>query len=51
MRPETKYARNGEVYIAYQVSGSGPVDLIWAPGTVSHLDLDWETPARARLFE
>jgi pimeloyl-ACP methyl ester carboxylesterase len=30
------------VSIAYQVSGNGPVDLVFAPGTVSHLDLDWD---------
>lgn len=51
MRPETKYARSGDVHVAYQVTGSGPVDMIWAPGTVSHLDMDWEWPARARFFE
>ncbi|MBI1756877.1 MAG: adenylate/guanylate cyclase domain-containing protein [Fimbriimonas ginsengisoli] len=33
------------------MNGEGPPDLIWAPGTMSHLDLDWENPARARLFE
>jgi pimeloyl-ACP methyl ester carboxylesterase len=41
--PETRYVRSGDVNIAYQVSGEGqPIDLVWAPGTVSHLDLDWE---------
>ncbi len=34
MRPETKYARSGDIYVAYQVTGSGPVDVVWAPGTV-----------------
>ena len=38
------------MYIAYQVSGSGPFDLVLAPGTVSHLDLDWERPARAEFL-
>lgn len=51
MRPETRYARSGKVNIAYQVTGSGPVDLVWAPGTVSHLDLDWEWPPKARFLE
>ena len=51
MRPETKYARSGDIYVAYQVTGSGPVDVVWAPGTVSHLDMDWEWPARARFLE
>lgn len=51
MRPETKYARSGDVFVAYQVTGSESVDVIWAPGTVSHLDMDWEWPPRARFLE
>ena len=51
MLPETKYALSGDTYVAYQVTGNGPVDLVWAPGTVSHLDLDWDTPVRAHFFE
>ena len=50
MRPQTKYARSGEVHVAYQITGSGPIDIVWAPGTVSHLDLDWERPDGVRLF-
>ncbi len=37
--------------IAYQITGDGPIDVVWAPGTMSHLDLDWEVPARALFFE
>src|SRR3954468_21510505 len=36
-----KYARSDDVRIAYQISGDGPFDVVWAPGTMSHLDLDW----------
>ncbi|HEX4836723.1 MAG TPA: adenylate/guanylate cyclase domain-containing protein [bacterium] len=50
MQPETKYARSGEIRVAYQVTGEGPVDLVWAPGTASHLDLDWDFPAKARFI-
>ncbi|HXY71635.1 MAG TPA: adenylate/guanylate cyclase domain-containing protein [Actinomycetota bacterium] len=51
-RPETRYAKSGDVHVAYQVTGAGPVDLVWAPGTSSHLDLDWDPSSpRARLFE
>jgi class 3 adenylate cyclase len=50
-RPETQYARSGSISIAYQVSGGGPYDLVWTPGIVSHLDLDWEWPPRARFLE
>ncbi len=51
MHPKTHYARNGEVMIAYQVTGDGPVDVVLAPGTMSHLDLDWEIPSRAQFYE
>lgn len=51
MLPKTKYARSGDVHIAYQISGDGPVDVVWAPGTMSHLDLDWEIPRRALFLE
>ena len=37
--PETRYARSGDVRIAYQVTGSGPLDLVFVPGFVSNLDL------------
>jgi class 3 adenylate cyclase len=49
--PETLYARSGDVNVAYQVTGRGDVDLVWAPGTISHLDLDWEWPSKARVIE
>ena len=40
-QPKTSYARNGEVSIAYQLVGNGPLDLVFVPGFVSHLDLWW----------
>jgi pimeloyl-ACP methyl ester carboxylesterase len=49
--PKTKYARSGDVCIAYQITGNGPFEVVWAPGTMSHLDLDWEIPHRALFFE
>ena len=51
MLPKTKYARSDDVRIAYQITGAGPFDVVWAPGTMSHLDLDWEIPQRALFFE
>ncbi len=51
MRPETKYAKSGDVQVAYQVTGEGPIDLVVAPGTVSHLDLAWEWPSSALRIE
>jgi len=50
MLPATKYARSDGICIAYQVTGEGP-PVIWAPGTMSHLDMDWENPRRAMFFE
>jgi class 3 adenylate cyclase len=47
--PETRYARSGEVAIAYQVLGDGPLDLVFAP-PISHLELEWETPASAAFY-
>ncbi|MBD0338301.1 MAG: adenylate/guanylate cyclase domain-containing protein [Thermoleophilia bacterium] len=44
---ETLYARSGDVNIAYQVVGEGPLDLVLVPGWVSHLDVDWEGPELA----
>jgi pimeloyl-ACP methyl ester carboxylesterase len=43
--PTTRYALNGDVHIAFQVIGDGPVDLVVAPGFVSHCDLNWTVPA------
>ncbi len=48
--PETRYARSGDVGIAYQVLGEGGLDLVLAYPWVSHLDLQWESPAIARFM-
>jgi pimeloyl-ACP methyl ester carboxylesterase/DNA-binding CsgD family transcriptional regulator len=45
-----KYARSGDVNIAYQVVGDGPVDLVLTFGWVSHLAYIWEQPAIARFL-
>jgi pimeloyl-ACP methyl ester carboxylesterase len=50
VQPETKYAKSGEVHIAYQVFGDGPLDLVYVPGSVTHLDLMWEDPGFARYY-
>ena len=48
--PETKYAWNGDVALAYQVVGEGPVDLIFMEGYASHVDINWESPYMARFL-
>src|SRR6266511_641751 len=50
-QPEIRYARSGEVNIAYQVTGDGPFDLVLVPGFISHLELDWKEPRHARFLE
>ena len=45
--PETRYARSGDVSIAYQVVGDGPLDLVLVPGFVSNVELAWKIPDRA----
>src|ERR671922_3043249 len=50
MVPETRYARSGDVNIAYQVVGEGPLDLVYVPGWVSNVELMWEEPAMARFL-
>ena len=49
--PQTRYAKSGDVNIAYQVFGDGPVDLVYVPGWVSHVELAWELPDLAAGFE
>ena len=50
MAPETRYARSGDVSIAYQVIGEGELDLVVAFQFVSHLDLLWENVAEAEFM-
>ena len=50
MQPETKYAKSGDVNIAYQVFGEGAVDLVCVLGFVSHLEWAWEDPGLAQFY-
>jgi class 3 adenylate cyclase len=50
MAPTTYYAKSGDVHIAYQVVGEGPIDLVLIHGFVSHLENQWEDPALARFL-
>lgn len=51
MPPEVRYARSGDLDIAYQALGTGGPDLLFCIGTYSHLDVLWELPQWARMFE
>jgi pimeloyl-ACP methyl ester carboxylesterase len=48
--PVTRYAKSGEIYIAYQVVGDGPPDLVYVPGGPHHVELSWEFPPIARFL-
>src|SRR5262245_385197 len=50
-RSPVRYARSGNLNIAYQVTGEGPIDLVLVSGFVSHLEQDWEEPRHARFLE
>jgi class 3 adenylate cyclase/alpha-beta hydrolase superfamily lysophospholipase len=50
MAPTTRYAKSGDVHIAYQVVGEGPIDLVLIHGFISHLEYQWEDPALARFL-
>ncbi len=50
MAPETKYARSGELHIAYQTYGEGALDILWVPTWVWEGEHVWEEPSIARLF-
>jgi len=49
--PKTRYAKSGDVNIAYQAFGEGAQTLVIAPAWVTHVDLAWEDPAQARFLE
>ena len=49
--PTTQYARSGDVSIAYQVIGDGPLDLLIVPGFISHLEQAWEDPSYTRFLQ
>src|SRR2546428_14129128 len=50
MPPQTRYARRGDLRIAYQLEGDGPLDLVWVPGFISRLELNWTIPEVTALI-
>jgi class 3 adenylate cyclase len=49
--PLTRYARSGNVNVAYQVVGDGPFDLIFVPGWISNVEASWEVPEYAHFLK
>src|SRR5215211_874757 len=48
---EVRLARSGDVHVAYRVLGDGPIDLVYAQGSLTHLEVYWELPAYRRYCE
>ena len=48
--PATRYVKSDDVHIAYQVIGDGPLDLLFVPGFVSHVEATWQVPGRSAFF-
>lgn len=51
MEAQTRYAKSGDVHIAYRVFGDGPRDIVLIPGTLSHVELTWEVPSNEHLLK
>jgi class 3 adenylate cyclase len=47
---ETRYARAGDLHLAYQVVGDGPFDLLFFPDWVNHIEVQWEEPRQERFL-
>ena len=50
MDAQTKYAKSGDVHIAYRIFGEGPHDIVLIPGTISHVELYWEFRANEYML-
>ena len=48
--PEVRYVRNGDVALAYQVFGEGPIDLVYLPAFINNIEIAWESPDYARFL-
>jgi pimeloyl-ACP methyl ester carboxylesterase len=48
---EVRYARSGDVNIAYRILGDGPFDVVFVPGTTSHVDFVMDVPGLRAIFE
>lgn len=49
--PRVRYAKSGEIHIAYRVFGTGPRDIVMIPGTLAHLDVFWAIPSYQHLLK
>jgi class 3 adenylate cyclase len=51
MAPEIRYARSGDLHIAYWQYGEGPIDILWVPTWIWQSEHIWEEPFTAKMFK
>ena len=51
MAPVARYAKSGDLHIAYAVDGDGPIDLVWVPPWISQVEYLWAEPSLERVME
>jgi class 3 adenylate cyclase/esterase/lipase len=51
MQAVTQYAKSGDIHIAYQAFGDGPINLVMVPGFVSNVESYWDQPDFARFLD
>ena len=51
MTPDVHYTKSGDVHIAYMVFGEGPLNLVWVPGFISHVEHWWDEPGQVRWYQ
>lgn len=49
--PPTRYVKSDDVHVAYQVLGDGPIDLLFVPGFVSHMEAAWQNPDASAFLQ
>jgi pimeloyl-ACP methyl ester carboxylesterase len=49
--PQTRYAKAGDLSIAYQTMGSGPIDVVWVSGWLSNIEVFHEHPGYERFLQ
>ena len=48
---DVRFARSGDVHVAYRCVGEGPIDLVYVQGASTHLEIEWELPQFRRYCE
>jgi pimeloyl-ACP methyl ester carboxylesterase len=49
--PDIRFARSGDVQVAYDIVGDGPIDIVYVQGAWTHLEVEWELPAYRSFCE